>query len=46
MTNIDWKSEEVCCGFIWYQFRHFSNHVKYCPMCGSKIYEIPAEALE
>tara|TARA_R100000353_G_scaffold141236_1_gene100734 strand:+ start:610 stop:744 length:135 start_codon:yes stop_codon:yes gene_type:complete len=42
----DWLDEEVCCGFIWFQFEGFSNWVKYCPCCGKELSEIPVEALE
>jgi hypothetical protein len=43
---MSWKSEEVCCGFLWWQFQSFSNYVSYCPSCGSKLNYIPEEALE
>ena len=42
----DWTDEEVCCGFLWFQFEKFSNHVKFCPCCGSELRDIPEEALE
>jgi hypothetical protein len=42
----DWTDEEVCCGFLWFQFENFSNHVKFCPCCGSELRDIPEEALE
>jgi len=44
----EWLNQEVCCGFLWYQFKDFSNHVKFCPSCGMKVFEnlIPKEALE
>lgn len=46
LGHYDWTDEELCCGILWSQVAAFSNHVKYCPCCGSALSYIPKEALE